>query len=195
MVEVAGLGNVPSRVDLVEPGEVVIDPPDPCWACGIKVPAPWSVSRLQALFEALEHQPSVANDRAARLARYQLSRFWLAAPVDQLQVLYGSSIGDLQRVLLEARWFSRSLLEMNSSGVISLAKLSLHSSDQSAQRNNILLALMPYSPAGTLKLADPVGTVPDWLLGDYSTYCDPECVGDAPVGLLEPAGDFPCLSH
>ena len=184
------LGDVPSRVDLVEPGEVVIDPPARAGLRGISVPVPWSVSRLQALFEALEHQPSVANDRAARLARYQLSQFWLAAPVDQLQVLYGSSIGDLQRVLLEGPLAQQELAGDEQQWRDQLIN-KLHSSDQAAQRVNVLLALMSYSPPGSLKLADPAGTVPDWLLEDYSIYCDPECVGVAPVGLLEPAGDCP----
>ena len=135
--------GVPYGVDLVEPGEVVIDPPARTGLHSISVPAPWSVSRLQALFEALEHQPSVANDRAARLARYQLSQFWLAAPVDQLQVLYKSSIGDLQRVLLEGPLAQQELAGDEQQWRNQLVN-ELHSSDQAAQRNSIVLALMPY---------------------------------------------------
>ena len=120
--------------------------------------------------------------------RYQLSQFWLAAPVDQLQVLYGSSIGDLQRVLLGGPLVQQELAGDEQQWRDQLAN-KLNSSDQAAQRINVLLALMSYSPAGSLKLADPAVSVPDWLLEDYSTYCDPECVGDVPVGLLKPAGD------
>ena len=55
---------------------------------------------MQALFEALAHQSSMASDQTARLARHQLSKFWLAAPVDQLRPFYEGAIGDLQRLQL-----------------------------------------------------------------------------------------------
>ena len=36
-----------------------------------------------------------------------------------------------------------------------------------------------------LSVADPLSTLPDWLLNDYCVYCEPNLA--APVGLLEPA--------
>ena len=176
------MGNVPSRVDLVEPREVVMTlrPVLGCKASRFRCRGRSLVCKLYLRPWCIS--PLLANDRAARLARYQLSQFWLAAPVDQLQVLYGSSIGDLQRVLLESPLVQQEIAEDEQQWRDQLIN-KLHSSDQSAQRNNILLALMPYSRSGILKLADPVGTVPDWLLGDYSTYCDPECVWCRSVGL------------
>ena len=109
----------PTRFDLVAPARVTLTPPTHAGLEASAIPAPWSVARLQALFEALAHQPSKTSDQAARLARHQLSKFWLAAPVDQLQPLYEGAIGDLQRLQLTDRWCSKSLRLMKSAGVIS----------------------------------------------------------------------------
>ena len=88
------------RIDLVTPARITIKPPARAGLDASVIPAPWSVARLQALFEALAHQPSTTSDQAARLARHQLSKFWLAAPVDQLRPFYEGEIGDLQRLQL-----------------------------------------------------------------------------------------------
>ena len=85
-------GSAPQRVDLLTPTTVTIDPPSRAGIDASALPMPWSVARLQTLFEAMELQPSSATDQAARLARHQLSRFWLAAPVDQLEMLYAGVV-------------------------------------------------------------------------------------------------------
>lgn len=174
------------RIDLVNPTGVVLTPPNRVGLDAAAVPAPWSVARLQALFEALAHQPSPASDQAARLARYQLSKFWLAAPVDQLKHLYEGAIGDLQRLQLtgplvhqelatdEIRWRNQLLQRLEDPA-------------RAAERINLLLALMPYSKPRKLAVAEPLNTLPDWLLNDYCVYCEPNL--EAPVGLLEPAQD------
>ena len=177
-------GSAPQRVDLLTPTTVTIDPPSRAGIDASALPMPWSVARLQALFEAMELQPSSATDQAARLARHQLSRFWLAAPVDQLEMLYAGAIGALQRHQLkgplvqqdlaqdEQRWRDQLLARLNDP-------------NHAPARVNCLLAVMPYCKHGKLRLNDPLGSLPDWLLNDYSVYCEPELV--MPVGLLEPA--------
>ena len=174
------------RIDLVNPTGVVLTPPNRAGLDAASVPAPWSVARLQALFEALAHQPSPASDQAARLARYQLSKFWLAAPVDQLEHLYEGAIGDLQRLQLtgplvqqelatdEIRWRNQLLQRLEDPA-------------RAAERINLLLALMPYTKPRKLAVAEPLSTLPDWLLNDYCVYCEPNL--EAPVGLLESAQD------
>jgi len=172
------------RIDLVMPARVMLKPPARAGLDLSAIPAPWSVTRLQSLFEAFAHQPSSATDQAARLARHQLSKFWLAAPVDQLQPLYEGEIGDLQRLQLtgplvlqhlatdEIRWRDQ-LLQ------------GLEDPSRAAERINLLLALMTYTKPRKLSVADPLRTLPNWLLNDYCVYCEPELA--APVGLLEPA--------
>ena len=142
------------------------------------------MARLQVLFTAVDDQPSVSSDLAARIARHQLSRFWLASPVDQLELLYEGALGDLQRLQLsgtlvhqdlaldEQKWRDQLLNRLDDPACAS-------------ERINLLLALMPYTRPRKLSVTDPLKTLPDWLLNDYCVYCEPDLV--APVGLLESA--------
>ena len=178
------LSGEQNRIDLGTPARVSLTPPAHAGLDASTIPAPWSVARLQALFEALAHQPSKTSDQAARLARHQLSKFWLAAPVDQLRLLYEGEIGDLQRLQLtgplvqqelaadEIRWRDQLLQRLEDPA-------------RAAERVNLLLALMPYTQPRKLSVADPLSTLPEWLLNDYCVYCEPNLA--APVGLLEPA--------
>jgi len=173
-----------NRIDLVTPAKVLLMPPVRAGLDASAIPVPWSVARLQALFEAFAHQPSIDSGQAARLARHQLSKFWLAAPVDQLQPLYEGEIGDLQRLQLtgplvqqdlaadEIRWRDQLLQR-------------LEDPKRAAERVNLLLALMPYTQPRKLSVVDPLSTLPDWLLNDYCVYCEPDLA--APIGLLGPA--------
>ncbi len=178
------LGGEQPRIDLVSPARVTLNPPARAGLDSSAIPSPWSVARLQTLFEALAHQPSSTSDQAARLARHQLSKFWLAAPVDQLRPLYEGEIGDLQRLQLtgplvlqdlaadEIRWRDQLLQRLEDPA-------------RAAERINLLLALMPYTQPRKISVSDPLSTLPDWLLNDYCVYCEPDLA--APVGLLEPA--------
>ena len=175
-----------SRVDLVKPTGVVLTPPNRVGLEIAPVPAPWSVARLQALFEAMEQQPSQATDQAARLARHQLSKFWLAAPVDQLQHCYAGAIGDLQRLQLTGPLVQQELAKDEIRWRDQLLQR-LEDPARAAERINLLLALMPYTKPRKLSVAEPLSTLPDWLLNDYCVYCEPNLA--APVGLLESAQD------
>ena len=148
------------------------------------IPRPWSVARLQALFIAMDEQPSVSSDLAARIARHQLSRFWLASPVDQLEALYEGALGDLQRLQLSGTLVHQDLAGDERQWRDQLLSR-LEDPACAAERINLLLALMPYTRPRKLAVTDPLKTLPDWLLNDYCVYCEPDLV--APVGLLEPA--------
>ena len=173
-----------SRIDLVSPAKVLLVPPARVGLSATAIPAPWSVARLQALFENYEQQPTSNSDQAARLARYQLSKFWLAAPVDQLQCLYESELGDLQRLQLTGQLVQQGLAVDETRWRDQLLQR-LEDPTRAAERINMLLALMPYVQRRKLTVADPLSTLPDWLHNDYCVYCEPSLA--APVGLLEPA--------
>ena len=178
------LSGESARIDLVAPARVTLTPPAHAGLDASAIPAPWSVARLQALFEALAHQPSRASDQAARLARHQLSKFWLAAPVDQLRPFYEGAIGDLQRLQLTGQLVQQDLAGDEIRWRDQLLQR-LEDPTRAAERVNLLLALMPYTQPRKLTVADPLSTLPDWLLNDYCVYCEPDLA--APVGLLEPA--------
>ena len=185
------LSGAPTRIDLVAPARVTLTPPSHAGLDASAIPAPWSVARLQALFEALAHQPSKTSDQAARLARHQLSKFWLAAPVDQLQPFYEGAIGDLQRLQLTGPLVQQELAADEISWRDQLLKR-LEDPARAAERINLLLALMPYTQPRKLSVADPLITLPDWLLNDYCVYCEPDLA--APVGLLKPASEIEPLT-
>ena len=172
------------RIDLVTPVKITLVPPARAGLDLSTIPAPWSVARLQTLFEAFAHQPSITTAQAARLARHQLSKFWLAAPVDQLRQLYEGEIGDLQRLQLTGSLVQQDLASDEIRWRDQLLRR-LEDPVRAAERINMLLALMPYTKPRKLSVADPLRTLPEWLLNDYCVYCEPDLA--APVGLLEPA--------
>ena len=155
------------------------------------VQKPWSVARLEGLFRSAERQPSAATLQAARQARHCLSAFWLVAPVDQLEALYGGAIGDLQRRQLEGPLPSQPLAVDEQQWRDALLER-LQDPQHSAQHGNLLLALMPYVPPLSFTVPDAINSLPRWLLKDYVVYCEPQLKAqlEGPAGLLQPvAGD------
>jgi hypothetical protein len=149
---------------------------------------PWSASRLNGIFQAFESNPTHAGLTEARLARQCLSQFWLMAPVDQLEALYRSPIGECYRVLLAGRLPREPLLpeEQGWKGVLSQR---LMTSFDRPETTNVLLAAMPYFAPGKMRVADPLSQVPLWLQEDYARLFDPQLLQQVwrPVGLLGPA--------
>lgn len=149
---------------------------------------PWSVSRLAAIFRNLQRTPTPDTVQAGRQARHCLSCFWLTAPVDQLEALYGGAIGDLQRQELEGPLPHQPLASDERQWRDALV-MRLGQADQASQRLNLLLAVMPYFSPSSLSVEDPVDTLPRWFLHDYVIYCEPDLRYqlDGPAGLLEPS--------
>jgi hypothetical protein len=149
---------------------------------------PWSASRLIGIFKAFDSNPTHAGLTEARLARQCLSQFWLTAPVDQLEVLYRSPIGECYRVLLAGRLAREPLLaeEQDWKGVLSQR---LMTSFDRPETTNVLLAAMPYFAPGKMKVADPLSQVPSWLQEDYARLFDPQLLQQVwrPAALLGPA--------
>ena len=149
---------------------------------------PWSVARLEAITREASVNPSAATMQAARQARHCLSVFWLAAPSDQLELLYASSIGVLQRLQLEGPLVRQALATDEQCWCDQLQQ-QLADPDQKPRQFNLLLALMPYTRPGQLSVGAPFTTLPEWLLADYAAYCEPELQLQRPVGLLEASND------
>ena len=177
-----------SRVDLVEPSNVVLPVPNRIGLASVELPQPWSVARLSALFREAAHQPSPSTLEAARIARHRLSCFWASAPVDQLESFYGSELGRLQALLLEGPLVRQGLAQDEQQWADRLRGLIAAPEHQSRQLN-LLLALIPYTQPGELSLANPLELLPAWLLPDYIGYCQPELQAELnqPAGLLEPS--------
>jgi hypothetical protein len=183
------LGLAPANsIDLVAAAAVQVPPPAQL-GISLAIPAqPWSVARLEGLFREAQHQPSPASVRAARLARHRLSQFWLTAPVDQLEAIYSGAIGDLQRLQLNSGLGQQELASDEQAWRDQLAA-EMVKPEAISRQLNLILALMPFTKPGKLKLTDPIESLPNWLLGDYVAYCAPELKHqlEGPAGLLEPA--------
>ena len=183
-----GIATPPSTVDLLGAAPQAIDVPK---RLGLDLTVPdrsWSVARLEALFRDAEQLPSASSLQAARVARHRLSQFWLTAPVDQLEVLYASPLGALQRMLLQGPLPHQPLAEDERQWRESLGERMV----QPAQRSrllNLLLALMPYTSPDKFKLAEADILLPEWLLHDYAAHCDPalKLRLEGPAGYLNPA--------
>lgn len=151
--------------------------------------APWAASRLASIFRTYAAIPSGAALQEARLARQCLSQFWLTAPVDQLEVLYRSPIGECHQLLLAGPLSRESLLPDEQQWRDTIAQRLLASFDR-PETTNLLLAVMPYFAPGKMRVAHPLQQVPRWLLEDYARLFDPELLQQRwqPAGLLGPAG-------
>lgn len=150
---------------------------------------PWSAMRLAGIFEDLARNPGYTALMEARLARQCLSQFWLSAPVDQLEVLYRSAIGECYRLMLAGQLAQEPLLAEEQAWRDSLSQRLITAFDR-PETTNVLMAAMPYFSLGKMRVADPLQQVPDWLLDDYARLFDPPLLQriGRPVGLLSPAG-------
>ena len=150
---------------------------------------PWSAMRLGGIFEDLTRNPGYTALMEARLARQCLSQFWLSAPVDQLEVLYRSAIGECYRLMLAGQLAQEPLLAEEQAWRDALSQR-LVTAFERPETTNVLLAAMPYFAPGKMRVADPLQQVPDWLLEDYARLFDPPLLQriGRPVGLLSPVG-------
>ena len=149
---------------------------------------PWSVARLETIFRDASLNPTSATLQAARQARHCLSVFWLSAPSDQLELLYGSAIGALHKLQLEGPLVHQELARDEQAWCDQLQQ-QFDDPKQKPRHCNLLLALMPYTRPRQMRVASPLDALPDWLLPDYASYCEPDLPLREPVALLEAASD------
>ena len=150
---------------------------------------PWSATRLSAIFQDLSRTPTPGLLLESRRARHCLSQFWLGAPVDQLEGLYRSAIGECYRALLAGPLPAQPLDAAEINWRDGIARRLMENFDR-PETTNLLLAVMPYFDRGKMRVANPLEQVPGWLLGDYAALFDPILQQrlQQPVGLLGPAG-------
>ena len=150
---------------------------------------PWSATRLAGIFKDLQTEPNGRAIGEARRARQCLSKFWLQAPVDQLEGLYRSPVGQCYRMLLKTKLPGMPLLTEEQQWREGLAH-KLSRSMNRPESVNLLLAAMPYFERGKMRLMNATDVVPQWLLGDYSALFDPGLARllTRTAGLLGPAG-------
>jgi hypothetical protein len=150
---------------------------------------PWSATRLAGIFTELSQRPNAQVLTEARKARHCLSRFWLGAPVDQLEILYRSPIGQCYRLLLQGMLAAQSLEPGEQQWRTALSRRLMENFDR-PETTNLLLATMPYFERGKMRVANPLQQVPQWLLTDYAALFDPQLEQQLrrPVGLLGPVG-------
>ncbi len=134
---------------------------------------PWSAARLGTIFTDYAHEANPTRLAEARLARQCLSKFWLSAPIDALELLYGSAVGQSYRQLIASELASQPLLRDEESWRDHLAER-LQSGFDRPEMANVLLAVMPYFRRGKMKVRNCEQTLPDWLLEDYASLFEPE---------------------
>jgi hypothetical protein len=121
---------------------------------------PWSTTRLITILQHFQSNPSATSSDEARLARQCLSQFWLQTPIDQLQNLYQSPVGDCYRLLLSCGLSEQLLLQEETAWRNYLSdRLSAHFNRP--ETCNILLGLMPYYPPGKMRVANPQQQIPN----------------------------------
>jgi hypothetical protein len=150
---------------------------------------PWSTSRLSTILQTFQSNPAFHLSQEARLARQCLSQFWLQAPVDQLEGLYTSAVGECFRLLLASGLAQLDLTREEQVWKEILADR-LAQAFTRPETTNVLLALMPYYAPDKMRVADPITQIPSWLLQDYARLFDPELLQRIwqPAGLLAPVG-------
>jgi hypothetical protein len=150
---------------------------------------PWSSARLGAIFAEVNRNPTGAPLMEARRARQALSKFWLHAPVDQLEPLYRSVIGQTYRTLVGGRLAELTLV-MDEQQWRDAISQKLRESAGKPEAANLLLAVMPYYARGSMRVSDPLRTVPQWLMQDYAALYEPDLLQriQQPAGLLGTSG-------
>ncbi|MEA5443882.1 hypothetical protein [Cyanobium gracile] len=134
---------------------------------------PWSTARLGTIFMDFAHEATPTRVAEARLARQCLSQFWLSAPIDALELLYGSAVGTCYRQMISTELASQPLLRDEEAWKDYLSQR-LFSGFERPEMANILLAVLPYFGRGKMKVRNCEQNVPAWLLQDYASLFEPE---------------------
>ncbi|MFO8238397.1 MAG: hypothetical protein R6U00_09165 [Prochlorococcaceae cyanobacterium] len=133
---------------------------------------PWAVQRLRLIFEQITQSPNQQALQDAQAARLCFTRFWLSAPVDHLEVLYRGPIGEAYRLMLRGVLPALPLSAEDERWKKGLSQR-LQKGFGGYETTNLLLAVMPFFDLNTMKVADPLRQIPEWLLNDYAERCDP----------------------
>lgn len=133
---------------------------------------PWATDRTNQVLRNFAQQPHGTSIEDARRARLFISRFWLHAPIDQLESLYKGSIGETYRLLLSSPLPNMPLAQIELDWRQRLVS-HLEAGFQRTDATNLLLASMPFFGYNQMKVQNALENVPRWLLRDYATLFEP----------------------
>ena len=176
-----------SSVNLVDDVSASSRRPDDIGINRAPEPMPWTVSRLERIVRRANAQSGDEQFLLeARHARHCLSRFWLGAPIDQLETLYAGAIGQVYRMLLMGVLPSQPLANDEQIWQQTLADR-LMKDFKAPERINLLLAAMPYCQREQMGINEPAEHLPSWLLMDYASCFDDDLARQLsqPIGLLD----------
>ncbi len=186
-----GSGPTAAGVNLVtEDGPALLPPPGNIGIGEAPRSMAWTVSRLDRIIRRANANPGDSQCQLeARHARHCLSKFWLQAPIDQLEQLYAGPIGEAYRLVLRGPLSIQPLSGDETSWKQGLAQ-QLETNFDAPERLNLLLAVMTYCAPGKMQLSEPGESLPRWLLSDYVACFAPELAADLglPIGLLDQPG-------
>ena len=119
--------------------------------------------------------------------RDPLIRFWLAAPLDQLESLWAGACGEATRALVRqltpASAFTPEQVQLRAAINQRLQQQGF----QGPEAIQLLLAVFLLSPPGLLRIANPAATLPAWLLPAYQALYEQPQAPVAIAALAAPA--------
>lgn len=139
---------------------------------GEPLTTPWATDRTNLVLRKFAQQPNGTVIEDARRARLFISRFWLHAPIDQLERLYQGPIGETYRLLLSTPLPNIPLAQIELDWRQRLVS-QLEGGFQRTDAINLLLASMPFFGHSKMKVQNALENVPRWLLQDYATWFEP----------------------
>lgn len=130
---------------------------------------------------------------AAEGNRDALVRFWLAAPQDQLQSLWGGPLGEASRQLIRQLSPTAAFAPQQVALRDAINKRLMQGGLQQPLAPQLLLAVFHYSPPGLMQVANADQQLPAWLAAAYhQLYDKPAAVSaQAPAQPQPDFGVFP----
>jgi len=112
--------------------------------------------------------------------RDALVRFWLAAPIDQLEILWAGPIGESTRQLVRQLTAASSFTPAQVASRDAINQRLAQGGLQQPLAPQLILAVFHYSPPGLMRVANAHQQLPAWLA---QAYCD---LYETPVPAVEP---------
>jgi len=136
----------------------------------------------------LPSQPWALAHCVAQGHRDALSRFWLAAPADQLETLWLSPVGEATRQLVQ---------QLSPGSNFTAEQLALRNAINARFQQDglgqplaaqLMLANFLYSPPGLLKINGPEQHLPPWLVAAYRQLYETDAQQASAVATAAPSG-------
>lgn len=127
----------------------------------------WLIDQLNSCLTVYQHAPQDENTIGIlREMRKQVTQFWLSAPADALETLYGSPLGTAYQKFLHSGFQQAPLTAEEQQTLSGLTQTVTQGLEQPGGIN-ALLGLMLHMPAEKMQVRDAENRLPQWLLPDY----------------------------